>query len=78
MDGKKCYSEHTIENTNHRCHNATFDEAKAICAKKGGKGNYRLCLPEELNSCCAGGCDQQFDDTSVWIETSSKGVSLTE
>ena len=74
IDGKKCSSEHQIEGTNHRCHNATFEKAKEICTRKGG--NYRLCLPEELNSCCDGGCEQQFDDKSVWIETSSKGITL--
>lgn len=74
MDGENCKSSHAVENTNERCHNGTFEEAKEICVKSGGHGNYRLCLPEELNQCCDNTCGQQFDDSSVWIETSSKGI----
>ena len=79
MDGEGCLSTHKVESTDEGCRNATFEEAKQICLNAGGSGNYRLCLPEELNYCCDNECGQQFDDTSVWIETSSKGnISIPE
>ena len=73
MDGEICTTNHKIENTEQRCHNSTFNEAKEICANRGGKESFRLCFPEELNNCCEDGCNQKFDNELVWIETSAIG-----
>ena len=74
MNGEICTSEHELLTTNEKCHNATFTEAKIICENKEEKGSFRLCLPEELDSCCNRGCEQHFDDQTVWVETSAKGT----
>ena len=76
MNGEKCSSENKISTANEICHNATFAEAKEICKNKETKGNFRLCFPEELNSCCNGGCNKIFDDQPVWVETSAKGTQI--
>ena len=74
INGDKCSSENKNSATNEICQNATFAEAKQICKNKEEKGRLRLCFPEELNSCCNGGCEQTFDDQTVWVETSAKGT----
>ena len=73
MDGEICTTNHKIENTEQRCHNSTFNEAKEICSNRG----FRLCFPEELNNCCEDGSNQKFDNELVWIETSAKGKPIS-
>ena len=74
INGDKCFSENKILDTNEICHNVTFAEAKEICKNKEEKESFRLCFPEELNSCCNVGCNKTFDDQPVWVETSAKGT----
>ena len=53
--------------------NNNVKEAKKLCLYKG-KGEFRLCLAEELNSCCGRSCAERLDGKPVWIEGSSKGL----
>ena len=39
----------------------TYKEAENICSKNG----FRLCTPDELDTCCGTGCN--FDLTTNWV-----------
>ena len=63
MDGYTCSSQPCSGDK-------TYCEAVEICSSRGS----RICLMEELNSCCETGCN--FDHALTWVQSRKQGGIL--